>query len=306
MLHQIIEIYDENRYLSLERGFLVVSYQSSPLGKVSLDDISVLLLSAQSAVMSKSLLAELANRNIIVVVCGKNYAPVGLQIPIVGNFKQTAIIKNQINASLPLKKNIWKAVVTEKIENQSKVLKKIGNKVESALLKNISKSVLSGDSNNREAYAARVYWKALFGKSFIRDKNLEGVNSLLNYGYAIVRAAILRSICSKGLIPSLGVHHDNLLNPACLADDLFEPFRPLVDLLVYNLVHEGNIEVNTETKKTLVELLWMKLKTTEGYSPLFQSFYYYISSFSKCLEIKKPTINIPFWEGKFENVSRIE
>lgn len=306
MLHQIVEIFEENRYLSLDRGFLDVSSHGNSIGKVPLDDIAVLLLSAQSVSMSKYLLGELAERNCLVVLCGKNYAPVALQIPITGNFQQASVIKSQIEASIPLKKNIWKSVVISKIENQAKVLQNIGKTQGTKILDLISKSVLSGDSNNREAYAARMYWKQLFGETFTRDKNLEGINAMLNYGYAIVRSSMVRAICCSGLIPSLGIHHDNSLNPACLADDLFEPFRPLVDLIVYSLKQEGFEKVCPETKKRLTNVLWIKVKTSEGFSPLFQAQQYYALSFVKCIKSKKPNIQIPQWEGNLENLSRTE
>lgn len=306
MLHQIIEIFEENRYLSLDRGFLVISSKGSLVGKVSLDDISVLLLTAQSITITKYLLSELAERNCIVITCGKNYSPIAIQTPLVSHFQQTAVIKAQIAASLPLKKNIWKEIIIEKLKNQAKVLCALGKIPESNEIKRISKTVLSGDSNNREAYAARLYWKFLFGIDFIRNKNHDGANALLNYGYTVVRSSITRAICSAGLLPSLGIFHDNNLNPACLADDLFEPFRPIVDLSVYCLINAGFEEVNPQVKKELVNILWIKLKTTEGNSPLTQAFYYYASSLVKCFKIKKPLIKIPIWEGALESISRTE
>jgi len=306
MLHQVVEIFEESRYLSLTRGFMSVKARDELVAQVPLDDIAVVLLSAHSITFSKPLLAALADQGSIVVICGKNYAPSAMQLPVYGNYQQAAVIKSQIDASTPFKKNVWKRIVEEKISNQAKVLQETGKKVEATKLLHISRTVRSGDPDNREAYAARLYWKNLFGQDFTRDKDGDGINGLLNYGYAVVRASMIRSLCCSGLLPALGLYHDNKLNAFCLADDLFEPFRPIVDSIVHTLVSNEIEEVTPDAKKALIDVLWIKMKTTEGYSPLFQALQYYANSLVKCLKSKKPEIQIPVWEGQYESVSRDE
>ncbi|GMO46153.1 MAG: hypothetical protein Ta2B_27510 [Termitinemataceae bacterium] len=170
----------------------------------------------------------------------------------------------------------------------------------------IAKTVKSGDSDNREAYGAKIYWKALFGGNFKRDKDAAGINSLLNYGYAIMRASTARAICGAGLLPSFGVFHKNLLNPFCLADDFLEPFRPLVDAAVYKLSENNQLELDSEIKRKLASILWTQVKTSEGNSPVFQSLHYMCSSYTKALKAKMPVIDIPFWEGRYETVSNMQ
>ena len=306
MLHQIIEIQEEGRYLSLDRGFLSIAHKNEHLASVPLDDIAVLLISAQSVSFSKHILNEIAERGGISILCGKNYLPQSMVVPVSGHYLQTETINRQIEASLPFKKNIWRQIVESKLLNQSQALKYANDDTISTKIKLIGKTVRSGDPDNREAYGARLYWKALFGDDFTRDKDGDGLNALLNYGYAIARSSMIRAICSAGLLPSLGVHHDNKLNPFCLGDDLFEPFRPIVDVTVFDLNKIGENTINPEVKKKLAEVLWYKMKTVEGYSPLFQSMHYMVSSFSRALINKEPCILIPEWEGFNEKSSSSE
>ncbi|WP_062326651.1 type II CRISPR-associated endonuclease Cas1 [Treponema endosymbiont of Eucomonympha sp.] len=306
MIHQIVEIHEENRYLSLERGFLKISKGEEAVARVPLDDVAVLLISAQSVSFSKHILNELAERGGISVLCGKNYAPQSMVIPVSGHYMQSGVIKTQIDASVPFKKNIWKRVIEEKLENQAKSLALCGNHDAALRLKSIAKTVKSGDSDNREAYGAKVYWKALFGGDFIRDKDGEDVNALLNYGYAIARASIARAICAAGLLPSFGIYHKNQLNPFCLADDFLEPFRPLIDISVYQLAQQKQAELTPEIKRRLTDILWVQVKTTEGKSPLFQGMHYMCSAYTKALKEKKSDFDIPVWEGKHETVSASE
>ena len=296
MLYRILEINEENRYVSLNRGFIVIKTGNEVLGKVPIDDISVLLLTAQSVTVSKNILNALSERGCITVLCGKNYMPQSMVLPIANHCLFTKIVKSQINTSEPFKKRIWQQIVTKKIQNQALTLK-LCNK-ESLSLERIAVTVKSGDTDNREAYAAKLYWKLLFEKEFIRDRNAEGINSFLNYGYAIMRASMARAICSAGLLPALGVNHNNNLNQFCLADDLFEIYRPFVDYEVYKMWEEGERELIPKNKKRLTDLLWIKVHTSQGDSPLFQSMQYLVASFVHAIEDKNPIIELPNWEGK--------
>ncbi len=306
MLNRVLEIAEENRYLSLKRGFIVIQQGREELGTVPLDDIAVLLLSAQGVTLTKNVINALSEKGCITIFCGSNYIPLSMVIPIASHTYFTKIIKTQINVSDPLKKRIWQQIVIQKIKNQALSLKFCGKEDKSLLIEKISRMVKSGDPDNREAYAAKMYWKALFGDSFIRDKDGDGINALLNYGYAIMRACMVRAICSHGLITSLGIHHDNNLNQFCLADDLFEIYRPIVDNLVYKLIEKGEKDLNPENKKTLVSLLKVKVRTSEGESQVVQSMQYYVSSFVNALEVGKPAIELPIWEGNENGITIIE
>lgn len=294
MLNRILEICEENRYVSLNRGFVVIQHGTEILGQVPLDDVSVLLLSAQGITLSKNILNALAERGCVTVLCGKNFIPQSMVLPVANHCLFTKIIKNQINASEPLKKRVWQQVVIRKIENQAKVLKLYEK--DYSLVEKISKLVKSGDSDNREAYAAKIYWTTLFGKKFRRDRNEDGINSFLNYGYAVMRAAMARAVCASGLIPALGVNHSNNLNQFCLADDFFEIYRPLVDSVVYKMCLEGEEELTPKNKKRLTDSLWLKVRTTEGCAPAFQSMRYMTASYVHALEDKNPAIELPIWE----------
>jgi CRISPR-associated protein Cas1 len=227
-------------------------------------------------------------------------------MPVSGHYQQAGIIKTQVDASVPFRKNIWKQIVEEKLEKQAKSLALYGKDDSAAIVRNIAKTVKSGDPNNREAYGAKMYWKALFGGDFTRDPDKNGVNALLNYGYAVVRASVARAVCAAGLLPSFGVFHNNNLNPFCLADDFLEPFRPLVDIVVYQLAGQKKTELTPDVKKALAAVLWIQMKTSEGNSPLFQAIHYMCSSYTKALKAKKAELAMPFWEGRYETLSPFE
>ena len=306
MLNRVLEIFEENRYLSLNRGFIVIQHGSEVLGKVPLDDISVLLLSAQSVTFSKNILNALAEKGCVSVLCGKNYSPQSMVLPVYSHYLFAKILKKQIDASLPFKKRIWQQIVIQKIKNQALTLKLCGKDDDAKLLERIATTVKSGDSDNRESYAARMYWKALFGKNFVRDRELDGINSFLNYGYAVMRASMARAICSAGLLPSLGVHHDNHLNQFALADDFFEIYRPIVDCIVAHLKIEKDSELTPEYKTKLTDALWIKVHTSEGNSPAFQSMQYLLVSYVHALEEGKPVIDMPEWTGDEYGNARVK
>ena len=306
MLNRVLEIAEENRFLSLKRGFIVVQQGSQELGSVPLDDIAVLLLSAQGVTVTKNVLNALSEHGCITVLCGTNYIPLSMVVPIASHSYFTKIIKTQIKSSEPFKKRVWQQIVIQKIKNQALCLQFCNKSDDVELVKKISRMVKSGDPDNREAYAARIYWKSLFGDGFIRDKDGDGINSFLNYGYAIMRACMARAICSHGLIPSLGIHHDNNLNQFCLADDLFEIYRPIVDNFVYKLFEQGETELNPSNKKLLVNLLKVKVHTSEGETQIIQSMHYIVSSYVNALEVGKPDINLFAWEGNKDGITIIE
>ena len=293
MLNKVLEISEENRYIGLYRGFIEIKHKTELLGRVPIDDISVLILSAQGVTFSKNVLNALAERNGITILCGKNYIPQSIVMPVANHYLYTKNIKNQINCSQPFKKRIWQQLVIKKIQNQAFVLKSYGKEYRD--LENIAKSVKSGDTDNREAYAAKLYWKRLFGKGFIRDKNGDGVNALLNYGYAVMRACMIRALCASGLQTALGVNHNNNLNQFCLADDFFEIYRPMVDFVVCDLWQNNETEMLPATKQKLVGVLTANVVTEKGNTPAFQSMYYLCNSYIQAMKSKTPELELPLW-----------
>lgn len=295
MLGRVLEIYDEHRYLSLHRGFVEVRDGDKLLGSVPLDDIGVLLLSAQGITVSKHILNALSEQGSITILCGKNYLPQSMVLPVASHYHFTKVLKSQINASVPFSKNIWKQIIVQKIKNQSLVLELCNQAHDALYLKKLAATVKSGDSENKEGVAAKLYWKSLFGEGFVRERGGEGKNALLNYGYAIMRASMARAICSCGLLPALGVHHKNNLNQFCLVDDFFEIYRPLVDYEVYKLTRREEVSLVPEVKQQLTTTLWIKVSTSCGFSPVFQSMQYMANSYVKALDSGIPNLEIPLW-----------
>ena len=268
MPNNIIEISSDNKKLSVYRGFLRIEEEGSVQKDIPFNFISSVIITAFNVVYTNNLLQKLCEENIPLIILGKNYSPSGMLISYIGQSKQTEIQYLQIENKKPLEKKIWQLIVKEKIKNQSKVLSLFGKENQ---LQHIYKTVLSGDSSNREAYAARLYFKSLFGIEFIRDKNMQGINSFLNYGYAILRSALARYVVASGLNPAYGVGHCNKLNPFCLVDDLIEPFRPVVDCYVYKIFEKNPqlSELTTEYKAGLSGLLTKEFYNGEGFSPLY-------------------------------------
>lgn len=268
MPNNIIEIATNNKKLSVYRGFLRIEEEGSVQKDIPFNFIHALIISAYNVLYTNNLLQKLCEENIPMIILGHNYTPSGMLLSYLGQNKQTEIQYAQIENKKPLEKKIWQLIIKEKIKNQSRVLDlfKKENK-----LQHIYKTVLSGDSSNREAYAARLYFKALFGNEFTRDKELQGINSFLNYGYAILRSSLARYVVAAGLNPSYGVGHYNKLNPFCLVDDLIEPFRPVVDAHVYRLFENNPDieEITPQYKAGLSALLTKDFYNGNGFSPLY-------------------------------------
>jgi len=268
MLNNIIEISSDNKKLTAYRGFLRIEENGEVLKDISLDSINSIIITAFGVCYTNNLLQKLCENGIPLVILGKNFHPSGILLSCVGQTKQMNVQMKQMENKKPLQKKIWQLVVQEKIKNQSDVLDYFNK---DNAIKNMPQNVLSGDSSNLEAYAARLYFKSLYGKDFIRDTDMEGVNSFLNYGYTIIRAALARYVVASGLNPSFGVEHHNKLNPFCLVDDLIEPFRPLIDKQVYLIFSNSNNmhELTSEYKSILSNLLTKEIKTKQGFSPLY-------------------------------------
>lgn len=268
MIGRIVEVADDRRHLFVSRGFMVVQDTEGDrkeLGQVPLDDITAVIANAHGLSYSNNLLVALAERGAPFVLCAANHNAVGMLWPVDGNFQQAKRFDAQLAAHKPTHKRLWADIVKSKLQQQSAALAATG--APTAPLATLAAQVRSGDPDNLEAQGARRYWRLLFGEGFRRDQNGGGRNGLLNYGYTVVRAATARAVVAAGLHPTLGLHHRNEGNPMRLVDDLMEPFRPMIDLLVWQLHQRGESQVSSETKRTLVRSLYDDMQTCSGATP---------------------------------------
>jgi CRISP-associated protein Cas1 len=266
-MQRIVDITTDGLHLAAHRGFLTVSASGEEKGRVALDDIGALIVHAHGTTWSNSVLVRLSERAVPIVVCGPNHAPVACVWPLEGHHAQSARMRAQLSAPRPLAKQLWRQIVAGKIRMQGEALAACDK--EGGAFEYLARKVRSGDPENVEAQAARRYWKAMFGPEFVRDKRAEGANGLLNYGYTVLRAIISRSICASGLHPTVGVFHANRMNAFALSDDLMEPFRPMVDLLVGRLLSEGVTDVQPATKGRLATIQSLDVAAFDGtVSPL--------------------------------------
>lgn len=289
-MNSIVEITGEGYGLSVSKGFLLVSHDGDE-DKIPLSEIEAVVISSHGTWITNHALSRLAEENIPVVHCNRNAMPCALTLPYAANVYRKQRIQTQIDASQPLRKNLWQQVVRAKISNQAAVLDLFS--LLSNDLKQLASHVLSGDKGNAEAIAARFYWERLFGTGFKRDPDLPGINSFLNYGYAILRASMCRVIVAAGLIPELGIHHHNQMNPFCLADDLMEPYRPFIDLLVKTLNVQSDEGLTPMRKKQLVSILDLGLDHLGEATHLRYCPQKTVGQFVRSLETKKPDLSYP-------------
>lgn len=267
MVGRILELTKPGLSVHKRRGFLVVDTSDGEAGRIAFDDIEAVLVASPGMVWSNAALAELAVRQVPVMVLGNDFNPVAVMLPLNGHFEQAHRIRAQADASLPFRKRAWATLVRHKITAQAEALERVNEPSER--LRRLATAVRSGDPDNREAQAAQAYWPLMIDKAFRRDRDAPGANALLNYGYAVLRAATARAIVSAGLHPSLSVHHRSGGDALALADDLMEPFRPTIDLTVRRLCAEGITEV-AEARGALVASLAADFPTSQGASPLSQ------------------------------------
>lgn len=224
-----------------------------------IEDIGIVVLDNRRITITQGLLEALLENNCAVITCDTRSLPVGMMLPLCGNTVQSERFRCQIDASIPLKKQLWQQTIKAKICNQAAVLKSCCD-MEAKTMLRWADDVRSGDPDNIEGRAAAFYWKNIFNgiegiDSFTRDRKGVPPNNLLNYGYAILRAVVARALVSSGLLPTLGIHHHNRYNAYCLADDIMEPFRPYIDCFVHKIVTEKGVEALELTKDTKAQLL---------------------------------------------------
>jgi CRISP-associated protein Cas1 len=266
MVGRVVEIATDGRHLSIHRGFLVIAEHGEEVGRVAIDDVAAVIANAHGLTYTNNALVELSARGVPVILCGPNHVPAAIVWPVDAHHVQTGRMNDQVAASVPLKKRLWAQLVRAKILAQGAALAAAGAPSGGFYL--LSRKVRSGDPDNVEAEAARRYWPLLFGPDFHRDKDGDGINGLLNYGYAVLRAGIARAVMATGLHPSFGLMHSNRSNPMVLIDDLMEPFRPTVDREVRRLVSRGVVAVDRDAKAELARVMIVDLPTATGLSPL--------------------------------------
>lgn len=253
--------------LSLKNKQLVISSKdSNDYVTRPIEDIGYVIIENQQIILTIPLMNELLSNNVCLVICDAKGMPSSMLMGLDNNDTQAEIFKFQLNATEPSRKQAWKQIIEQKIKNQASVLDKVG--VEHHNLKAYYSTVLSGDSSNREGIAARQYWTLLFGKGFRREHEGFPPNNLLNYGYAILRAATARALIGSGLLPLLGLFHRNRYNAFPLADDVMEPYRPYVDEIVFDAAEEGKLEIDKEAKMRLLRLLVTDVKIGKVTRPL--------------------------------------
>ncbi len=254
--------------LSLKYGQLVVkSLEDDKTLTRPVEDIGFLIIDNPMVSLTIPLLNELAANNVAVIICDKKQMPQAMLQPLVGNTTLQESHKFQIEAASPIKKQMWKQLVEAKIKNQAALLDRLGK--EGQMLKPFYANVKSGDTDNREGAAARVYWSQLFENGFKRNRDGDSPNQFLNYGYTILRAAVARALVGSGLYPAFGIFHRNRYNAFPLADDVMEPYRPFVDEVVYSLCQDDETnDLDNNVKSRLLRVLFADVKIGKMTRPL--------------------------------------
>lgn len=280
-------------HLRLKDNQMIVStkechdvYKSIPI-----EDIGIVVLEHLQSTITLPLLNALSENNVAVVLCNGNYMPSAMLMNLDSNKIQAENYRAQIEAGEPLKKNLWQQIVKAKIRNQAGLLNKLGK--DGDKLRPYYCNVKSGDADNREGVAAKVYWRELFGEHFVREREGAPPNNLLNYGYSILRAATARSLMGSGLFPAFGIFHRNRYNAFPLADDVMEVYRPYVDEVVYSLYNAGSIQLNKETKMKLLNVLFSDTLFGSIKRPLSIALSFTTASFAKCFVKEQKVISCP-------------
>ncbi len=274
-------------YLSKKDNQLVIDLLNKEDKKtIPIEDIGIIVLDNQQITISQGALMCLTQNNAAVITCDETHHPIGLLMPLDGNSVQRERFTSQIEASLPLKKQLWQQTIETKIYNQHLILKNLG--IESENMLYWSNNVKSGDNENHEARAAAYYWSKIFPEHYNFRRERAGLppNNLLNYGYAILRAIVARALVSSGLLPTLGIHHRNKYNAYCLADDIMEPYRPFVDQIVLDIINSGENfeELTPSIKKQLLSIATVDIELEGEKSPLMVGMQRTTASLARCFE----------------------
>jgi len=288
-MDRIVDIATDGLHLSIHRGFLMVEKDRTEIGRIALDDIHAVIVHAHGTTWSANLVAGLAERGAPIVFCGANHSPIAVTLPLEGHHAQNARMQAQLAASKPLAKQLWRRIVSAKIMMQGSLLAARGIAGAEAY-PFMARRVSSGDKENLEAQAARRYWPLLMGCDFRRDRDAEGANALLNYGYAVMRATCARAIVACGLHPTIGIQHSNRGNAFALADDLVEPFRPLVDALAENMARDGVERLDPPMKRRFARLIAFDLRIDGEASPVSVAAARLAQSLARAFETGRPDL----------------
>jgi CRISPR-associated protein Cas1 len=284
-------------HLSLNNNQFHIEAKDGTMDKtIPLEDIGYIVLDHPQISFTMKLIEQLNAFNVAVVFCDSKHMPSSMLLSLDSNHIQSEVFRQQINASEPLKKNLWKQTIEAKIQNQALHLKKQG--INDNGLRNIAKTVKSGDADNREGFAARLYWKALIGNDFYRDRFGPPPNHFLNYGYILLRSAVARALSGSGLLSTLGIHHRNRYNAYCLADDIMEPYRPYVDEIALSLYQQypGEMILEKEHKAELLKLMAIDVEIGQVKRPLMIALSITTASLAKCFSGETRKIQYPVFK----------
>lgn len=270
---------------------------------IPIEDLSVVVLETCFVQLTGHVLSEFAANDVVLLTCDASHLPAGTFFTFHDNSRYSEMAHIQVAASEPLKKRIWQSVVQQKILNQAAVLRALD--IENAL-REIAKRVQSGDSDNREAYAAQLYWRLLFG-DFTRRDDANIINKALNYGYAIIRGCVARNIVSSGLLPCFGIHHDNQLNQFNLVDDMMEPLRPFVDYCVAKIDFTNYTDLTPELKNKLISVLLCNANMNNEVISLLKSAEMMTASLAKVFRQKDcRLLNLPVFDSSIFSTGDFE
>jgi CRISPR-associated protein Cas1 len=300
VIKRTIEISREPAHLALRNEQLLLKRDGVVVGQAPCEDLGVVVVDHPQTTYTHAALAKLAECGAAVVLCGPDHLPAAMILPLADHSQVVWRLRDQLAIGRPLAKQLWKQLVVAKIRGQARNLHPSLPACRKLLA--LAGEVRSGDPTNVEAQAARVYWQnwlwsddptTLDVEAFRRDADAPGLNAFLNYGYAILRAGLGRAIVAAGLLPSLGLHHRNRSNAFCLADDLIEPFRPLVDDRVRAMHRQGFSELNQPAKAELLGLLTLPMRLGEQTGPLMVMLHRTVASLARCFAGEAKRLEIP-------------
>lgn len=282
-------------HLSIKYNQLVITDKNTrEKSQRPVEDLGFIVLDHQQITFTQSVMQHLAANNVAVVICDERHHPASMLFHLDTHQTQTERFRAQVEASKPLKKRLWKQTVKAKIRNQAALLDFIGEDGEP--LRYMARQVKSGDTGNEEAQASRHYWDCLFKEEFYRRRHGPPPNNMLNYGYTVLRAAVARALMGSGLLPTLGIHHRNRYNSYCLADDVMEPYRPYVDLSVWELVETGRggqENLSTEIKAELLDILSCDIMINDRKRPLMVGLSETTASLARCFTGEERKMKYP-------------
>jgi len=291
LIKRTIDISDGPTFLQIENDQLLLIRNRERIASIPCEDIGVLVIDHRATTYTHSAMTRLLARGAVIVMCGEDHLPAGILLPVENNDLHTQRLRAQVAAALPLRKQLWRQIVSHKIKGQAMNLP--ADHAERRRLLAMAGEVKSGDTANREGVAARFYWPALMGGDFRRDPAGPWPNPLLNYGYMVFRAAIARAIVAAGLHPAIGLYHSNRNNPFVLADDLVEVFRPRVDRAVVEFLKTGAAAIDKDAKRAILSLLAEPVSVAGQSGPLMVGLHRMAASLVRCLEGSQKAIDLP-------------